>query len=456
MDRTLGIDLTTGSIPRHLLSFSLPMLAGNLIQISQNIINTIWVGHLVGENAVGAVGVSFPVLFILVGFALGMSLATTILVSQYYGAKDLTAVNKVIQNSFSLSLILGAVLSLAAVLAADSLLRLMKTPAENFALASAYLKIILGGFVLFYAAFIVNSVLRGIGDTVTPLMFMAITIGLNALLDPFFIGGFGPFPHFGLTGAAWATVVSQAVGFSAGVVYLNRKKHLGAFNPKKLLLNRSMTGKLFRIGLPSIIQQLLISMGSLLITALVNTFGAAATNAFGAVTRMDMFAIMPAMSISMAVATLTGQNLGAGQPQRVKAVFRWGLLLISSITLVISLIAVFLSTLILTLFGLGNDARVMEIGISYLHIVGACYPIFTLGFISNGVINGAGRTFITMMFTLLSLWAFRIPLAASLSRTGLGITGIWVGIALSFFAFSSASLSYYFTGRWKKKGIQTV
>ncbi len=235
MDRTLGIDLTTGSIPRHLLSFSLPMLAGNLIQISQNIINTIWVGHLVGENAVGAVGVSFPVLFILVGFALGMSLATTILVSQYYGAKDLTAVNKVIQNSFSLSLILGAVLSLAAVLAADSLLRLMKTPAENFALASAYLKIILGGFVLFYAAFIVNSVLRGIGDTVTPLMFMAITIGLNALLDPFFIGGFGPFPHFGLTGAAWATVVSQAVGFSAGVVYLNRKKHLGAFNPKKLL-----------------------------------------------------------------------------------------------------------------------------------------------------------------------------------------------------------------------------
>ena len=113
MDRSLGIDLTTGSIPRHLLSFSLPMLAGNLIQIGQNIINTIWVGHLVGENAVGAIGVSFPVIFILMGFAMGMSMATTILVSQYYGAKDLTMVEKVIHNSFSLALILGAVLSVA-------------------------------------------------------------------------------------------------------------------------------------------------------------------------------------------------------------------------------------------------------------------------------------------------------------------------------------------------------
>ncbi len=456
MDRSLGIDLTTGSIPRHLLSFSLPMLAGNLMQIGQNIINTIWVGHLVGENAVGAVGVSFPVIFILMGFAMGMSMATTILVSQYYGAKDLTAVEKVIHNSFSLALILGAVLSVVAVAFADSILRIMKTPPENFTIASTYLKITLGGVILFYITFIINSVLRGIGDTVTPFIFMAVAIGLNALLDPFFIGGFGPFPHFGLKGAAWATVVSQAIGFGTGVVYLNRKKHLGAFNPKKLILNRPMTGKLFRIGLPSIVQQLLVSMSSLLITTMVNTFGAAATNAFGAVTRVDMIAIMPAMSISMAVAALTGQNLGAGKPQRIKAVFRWGLLLISSITLVISLIAVFLSGLILTMFGLGNDARVMEIGINYLRIVGACYLIFSIGFVSNGVINGAGHTVITMMFSLLSLWVLRIPLAGILSRTGLGITGIWVGIALSFFGFSSASLSYYLTGRWKKRSLDPV
>ncbi len=450
MDRSLGVDLTTGSIPRHLLSFSLPMLAGNLLHIGQNTINTIWVGHLVGENAVGAVGVSFPVTFILIGFALGMSMATTILVSQYYGAKDLSKVNQVINNSFSLALILGAVLSVVAVMSADSILRFMKTPSENFAMASSYLKITLSGFIIFYVAFIINSALRGIGDTMTPLLFMAVTIGLNAILDPFFIGGFGPFPHFGLKGAAWATVVSQTMGFGTAIVYLNRKNHLGAFHPKKLILNRPETVMLFKIGLPSIIQQLIVSMGSLLIATLVNTFGAAATNAFGAVTRVDMFAIMPAMSISMAVAALTGQNLGAGKPQRVKKVFQGGLLLISSITLFISLIAFFLSSLILTMFGLGNDARVMEIGINYLKIVGACYVVFSIGFVSNGVINGAGHTLVTMMFSFLSLWVFRIPLAWSLSRTGLGITGIWIGIALSFFGFSSVSLGYYLTGRWKK------
>jgi MATE family, multidrug efflux pump len=119
------------------------------------------------------------------------------------------------------------------------------------------------------------------------------------------------------------------------------------------------------------------------------------------------------------------------------------------ITLFISLIAVFLSGLILTVFGLGNDAQVMEIGINYLRIVGACCLIFSIGFVSNGVINGAGHTIITMVFSLLSLWVLRIPLAGILSRTGLGITGIWIGIALSFFGFSSASLGYYLTGRWE-------
>jgi putative MATE family efflux protein len=452
-DRSQGIDLTTGSIPRHLISFSLPMLAGNLLQIAQNVINTVWVGHLVGENAVGAIGVSFPILFILIGFAMGMSMATTILVSQYYGARDLTAVNKVVHTSFSLALILGALLSLSAVVSSDFILRLMRTPAENFAMASSYLRITLGGFVLFYTAFIVNSVLRGIGDSVTSLLFMAVAIGCNVVLDPFLIGGFGPFPSLGLKGAAWATVISQAIGFGTGIVYLNRKKHLGAFHPRKLRLDKATTLMLFRIGLPSILQQLLVSMGSLVIAALVNTFGAAATNAFGAVNRVDMIAIMPAMSISLAVAALTGQNLGAGKPERIKAVFQWGLLLISTITLSIALMAVFLSGLILAMFGLAGDAKVMAIGTTYLHIIGACYPVFTLGFVSNGVINGSGRTLTTMIFSLLSLWVLRIPLSWGLSRTGLGITGIWVGIALSFFGFSSISLAYYFTGRWKKKRL---
>ena len=265
MSTQFGKDLTEGSIPKHLLLFSIPMLAGNAMQIGYGLINTIWVGHLVGENAVGAVGVSLPVLYVLFGFAMGMSIATTIVVSQYYGAKDYRMVEKAVGTAFSLSLVIGSVLTISAILSSDLLLRLMATPPENFTMASTYLKINLAGFMLFYLGMLINFTLRGIGDTLTPLVFMSVGLGLNAVLDPFFIGGFGPFPRWGLNGAAYATVVSQATALTVAIIYLNRKNHLIAFHPKKLVLDRHLTFLLFKIGLPSIVQQSLVSIGSLFI-----------------------------------------------------------------------------------------------------------------------------------------------------------------------------------------------
>ena len=453
MSTQFGKDLTEGSIPKHLLLFSIPMLAGNAMQIGYGLINTIWVGHLVGENAVGAVGVSLPVLYVLFGFAMGMSIATTIVVSQYYGAKDYRMVEKAVGTAFSISLVIGSVLTISAILSSDLLLRLMATPPENFTMASTYLKINLAGFMLFYLGMLINFTLRGIGDTLTPLIFMSVGLGLNAVLDPFFIGGFGPFPRLGLNGAAYATVVSQATALTVAIIYLNRKNHLIAFHPKKLLLDRHLTFLLFKIGLPSIVQQCLVSIGSLFIVALVNSFGSAATNAFGAVGRVDMVVFMPALSMSMATSALTGQNLGARKMGRVKEIFRWGVVMTSSITILISLIVVFLSRLILMMFGLGDDAKVMDIGVSYLRIVGSCYLFFAIMFISNGVINGAGHTMVTMILSLLSQWLVRVPAAWLLSRTRLGLTGIWIAVALSFAVTMTVSLLYYFSGRWKKSTV---
>jgi putative MATE family efflux protein len=450
MNKKFGTDLTVGSVPRHLLVFSIPMLIGNLTRTSHSIINIIWVGHLVGEDAVGAAGVSFPVLFVLIGLVIGISMATTILVAQYYGAKNYSMVEKVVNNSFSLSLIIGAFFTIAGILSSDFFLRLMGTPPENFAMASSYLKINLAGFILLYLGFLINSILRGIGDTVTPLIFTSIGMGMNAILDPFFIGGFGPFPLHGLNGAAYATLISQATALGISIAYLNRKNHMVAFNPRKLMLDRHITFLLFKIGFPSIIQQSLVSISTMFITTFVNAFGSAATNAFGAVVRVDMFAFLPSMSMSMAVSTLTGQNIGAGKPERVKDIFKWGVIMTSSITILISLIVVLLSKLILTMFGLGDDAKVMDIGITYLRIVGSCYIFFAIMFISNGVINGAGHTMITMTFSLLSLWLIRVPFSWLLSKTSLGITGIWVAVSLSFAITMIVSLTYYFSGRWKR------
>ena len=446
MGTQFGKDLTEGSIPKHLLLFSIPMLAGNAMQIGYGLVNTIWVGHLVGENAVGAVGVSLPVLYVLFGFAMGMSIATTILVSQYYGSKDYRMVEKAANNAFSLALIIGALLTIAALLSSDLLLRLMATPPENFTMASSYLRINLCGFVLFYLGILINFTLRGIGDTVTPLAFMSVGLGLNAVLDPFFIGGFGPFPHWGLNGAAYAAL-------AVNIIYLNRKDHLIAFHPRKLVLDRHLTSLLFKIGLPSIVQQCLVSIGSLFISTFVNSFGSAATNAFGAVGRVDMIVFMPALSMSMATSALTGQNIGARKTGRVKEIFRWGVLMTSSITILISLIVVFLSRLILMMFGLGNDPEVMDIGVSYLRIVGSCYLFFAVMFISNGVINGAGHTMITMIFSLLSQWLIRVPASWLLSSTRLGLNGIWIAVSFSFAVSMTVSLIYYFSGRWKKSTV---
>ncbi len=453
MSTQFGKDLTEGSIPKHLLLFSIPMLAGNAMQIGYGLINTIWVGHLVGENAVGAVGVSLPVLYVLFGFAMGMSIATTIVVSQYYGAKDYRMVEKAVANAFSISLVIASVLTISAILSSDLLLRLMATPPENFTMASTYLKINLAGFMLFYLGMLINFTLRGIGDTLTPLIFMSVGLGLNAVLDPFFIGGFGPFPRWGLNGAALATLVSQATALTVAIIYLNRKNHLIAFHPRKLLLDRHLTFLLFKIGFPSIVQQSLVSIGSLFIATFVNSFGSTATNAFGAVGRVDMVVFMPALSMSMATSALTGQNLGARKMGRVKEIFRWGVVMTSSITILISLIVVFLSRLILMMFGLGDDAKVMDIGVSYLRIVGSCYLFFAIMFISNGVINGAGHTMVTMILSLLSQWLVRVPAAWLLSRTRLGLTGIWIAVALSFAVTMTVSLLYYFSGRWKKSTV---
>lgn len=451
--RDFGTDLTEGNIPRHLLRFSIPMLLGNLIQIGYSVINTVWVGHLVGENAVGASGVSMPILFVTIGLAMGLTMATTILVAQYFGARDYAMLGRVVNNSFSLGLLIGAGLTVLGILGSDYLLRFMKAPAENFAMASSYLRISFLSTILMFMSFLIGSILRGIGDTITPTTFMAIGVILNAILDPFFIGGFGPFPSHGLNGAAYATILSQAISLAVSLTYLNRKSHAIAFRPRSLILDKRITLLIFRIGLPAIVQQTLVSLAHMLVFSIVNSFGAAATNALGAAARIDMFAFMPAMSMSAAVSTLTGQNIGAQKPERIRSVFGWGMIMTSIITVAISLMAILFAGAILRAFGLGGDPKVMEIGSSYLHIVGACYICVGVMFVCGGVTNGSGHTMVTMAFSILSFWLIRLPAAWYLAGTRLGVRGVWFAVALSFALGMIMSLAYYFSGRWKKAVI---
>jgi putative MATE family efflux protein len=446
--RSLGKDLSVGSIPRHLLDLAMPMLVGNLINTGYSVVNTIWLGKIVGENAVGASAVSWPVIFILIGFASGATIATTILVSQNYGAKDFAMVRRVVDTSYAIALLFGGLLTIAGILGGDFILHSMNTPADIFPLASPYFRISMLGFVFQFLAFLLTSILRGMGDTKTPLFFMAGGVLLNAILDPLLIIGIGPFPRLGLNGAAVASVISSFAALFAGILYINKKSELMAFGFSRLRLDKDIIIKIITLGFPSTIQQTLVSMSSVFVTTFVNAFGPQAIAAFGAAGRLDSIIFMPAMSLMMATTALAGQNLGAGKPERIHAVFIWGLRFTLFISCTLIVILVSFPSQILLLFL--NDPSVIAIGASYLRIVCPSYVFMAILFICNGIINGAGKTFITMFFTLLSLWIFRVPLAAWLSHTSLGITGIWIAIDVGIVAATIVSLGYYFSGNWKK------
>jgi putative MATE family efflux protein len=447
-----GRDLTKGSIPRHLFAIAMPMLAGNALNAGYSIVDTIWLGKIAGDNAVAATAVSFPVVFIFIAVAAGATMATSILIAQYYGAKDDASVERVVGTSFSMALILGVLLGGSGVVFGDAILRLLNTPQIVFDSASLYLKISFAGFTFQYMGFLIASILRGTGDTKTPLIFMTAGVIINALLDPLLIAGPWIFPRWGVAGAAVASVISSAAAFLFAIRYLNRKNSIVAFRLSRLVLERECVIQIFKIGFPSMVQHSFISIGMAAMAFLVNRFGAGAMAAYGAAGRIDSVAFMPAMSIGMAVSTLAGQNLGAKDIFRVRLSFRWGIVFTTVITGVLALIFVIFPSQLMSIFV--NEQSVIDAGTSYLRIIGPSLLFFSVYFVTAGIINGAGHTMITMVFSIVILWGVRVPCGWFLSQTALGLTGVWIAFAISFAAAMIMSSLYYRSGLWQKPVIR--
>jgi len=443
-----GRDLTTGSIPRHLIAFSLPMLMGSAIQTAYSVVNAIWVGRGIGSAALAAVTVSFPVIFILMAVAGGLTMAANILASQSYGAKDWPQLKRVIQNSTVLTLVLSVVIVIAGQVSSEHILRLIDTPADVLPMAAGYLRIILLSMPFMFAIFLLGSLLRGVGDSKTPLYFQAVFLGVNAVLDPLFMFGWLGFPKLGLNGTAVATIIAQGGSVLMLSAYLHWKRHIVQPHWTNLSLNLDTSLLTLKIGIPSMIQQALVSIGMLFIVGLVNAYGEEGTAAFGAASRIDQIALMPALTIGMAISTLAGQNIGAGHHHRVKEVFKWGMLLSCGITLIPSLAAVIFPGILLRMFI--SDQHVIDLGTQYLRIVGGGYVCFSVMFVSNGVINGAGHTFVTTLISLIGLWFIRVPLATYLSHHMHRLEGIWYAMLISFATGSLISVIYYLSGRWRR------
>lgn len=440
-------DFTSGPIGRQIILFSLPIIAGNLLMQLYQIVDSAIVGQYLGKEALAAVGASMPVVFAIIAMVIGVGSGASVVISQYFGRGKMEKVRITSDTLHIVLLVMGALIGLIGIFFSDSILRLTGLPEEIIPLGAEYLQVYLAGVFLLFGFNTISAILRGVGDSHTPLYFLALSSVLNVGLDYLFIVGFG----WGVGSAAWATVIAQGTAYFAAIAYINRSKkiifHIDLFHLK---FNRKIFNQCIKFGLPTGVQQSFVALGAVALMTIINSFGTDTIAGMTAGMRIDALAVIPAMNFAMALTSFVGQNIGAGKIDRVKK----GLavtLVYSSITCVaLSLMIVTLGEWMLSLFT--PDVAVIEIGSRYLVIVSLFYILFSGMFIINGMLRGAGAVIFPMVSTFIALWGIRVPMAWILTEY-IGIDGVSWSIVVGWGLGLAMSLWYYLSGRWRGKSI---
>jgi len=437
--------LTEGSEAKVILRFAVPMLIGNVFQQFYNTVDSIVVGRGVGAEALAAVGASFPILFLMISFVIGITMGSSIMLSQYFGAGDKDRLRRTMSTTYIFLFFASVAITILGVRFSGAMLRALQVPEEILPMGTQYLQLMFAGMIFLFGYNTVSAILRGLGDSKTPLYFLIVATILNTILDLVFVLVF----EWGIAGAAWATILAQGVSMIISFIYLQRSRHeVLHISWKTLKFDFEMFRAMLRIGLPTAVQLTLVSLGFVALTRIVTPFGTLAIAGYAAAARLDSFGIMPAMNLSTALSTFVGQNLGAGKPERVRRGFLATLTVSSAIALTMTVVMVILGDRLIRIFN--SDPEVIRVGTEYLLIVSSFYVVFSGMFITAGVLRGAGDTLVQMFITLAGLWAIRIPVSALLSGW-IGTKGIWWGIPAGWVFGFLASYIYYLSGRWKKK-----
>ncbi len=439
-------DLTTGKEGKRILNFALPMLFGNIFQQLYNVVDSIIVGKVLGDAALAAVGANFPFIFALISFVVGIAIGATIIIAQYYGAKQMENMKRTIDTLYIFMFFASIVITFAGIWMSKYVFKIIDLPSDVEPLAIEYFRVYAIGFIFFFGFQGTSAILRGLGDSKTPVYFLVVSTLLNIVLDILFVVVF----KWGIIGVSAATVISQGFAFFAIIWYIRKYHSIIDFHPLKMKFDMNIFKKSLRIGLPTGFQQTFVSLGFLALYRIVNVFGTPTIAAYSIAMRIDSFAVMPAMNFSAAISTFVGQNIGANKLERIGKGLKATLVMINTISLTVTILAVIFAGPIIGLFT--DSPEVIEIGKQYLYIVTPFYIVFSTMFILNGVLRGAGDTFIPMIITLLALWAIRLPTSWLLSNN-IGSNGIWWGIPIAWIFGVIFSYLYYLTGRWKKKAV---
>jgi len=442
-------DLSVGKESTQILKFALPMLLGNVFQQLYNVVDSIIVGNFIGKEALAAVGASFPIIFTLISLIIGIATGFTIIIAQYFGAKDIEKVKRTIDTLYIFLFFASIIVSALGIFFAEEIFQLIKMPAETIPDAKIYLTIYMSGLVLFFGFSGTSAILRGLGDSKTPLYFMIFSTVSNIILDLLFVIVF----KLGVSGVAFATLISQGAAFIGAIIYLNRTHEVINLSWRKLNFDKLIFKKGIHIGFPIGFQQMFVSLGMMVMFWLVNPFGTNATAAYSVAFRINSFVSLPAMNFATALSTFVSQNLGANKPERVKRGLLATLKMTALFAISMSILSLIFRHQIMSLFT--PDTEVIRIGVDFLYIVGWFYVIFSTMFVIGGVMRGAGDTFIPMIITFISLWIVRVPLCYYLSQK-FGINGVWIGMPFAWFVGLVLSYLYYLSGRWKTKVVVKI
>ena len=433
-------DLTQGPVGRSILLFSLPMILGNLLQQIYNVADTLIVGKTIGAAALSAVGSSYALMVLLTSVILGLCMGSGAVFAQLYGARRTNDLKVSIFNAFLFILLICVIMNTISFFLLDKFIVWINIPPESAAFTRQYLRIIFIGMTAVYIYNFFAAVLRSVGNTVVPLIFLVVSALVNIVLDIVFIVNC----KMGVGGAAWATVIAQALSAVNITVYFFRKGK--AFCPLKIHMHydKKLLHLLISNSALTAIQQSIMNFGILMVQGLVNSFGFFASAAFAAVVKIDAFAYMPAQDLGNAFSTFIGQNYGAGKTARIHCGVRTAALISASFCLAASACVCLFARPLMLLFVDAGEVEIIKIGVQYLYIEGAFYVGIGILFLLYGFYRGVGKAGMSVVLTVISLGS-RVALAYALSALPeIGLAGVWWAVPIGWLLADICGIWFYF------------
>ncbi len=446
-------NLTEGKPLKLLFFFALPMVMGNLFQQLYNMVDSMVVGKFVGEDALAAVGSSFPVVFLAVAIASGLSMGCTVVISQLFGAGRIMEMKTTVYTALVALGVIGIVIMFLGEVLSAPLLSLLGTDMDIMEDSLIYLRIYFGGAIFLFLYNSLNGIYNALGDSKTPLLFLIISAIANIILDLAFVICF----HMGVAGVAWATLIAQGVCavISFGVL-MKRLHHMQNEeenrDKKPVIFHFTAAKKIAKVGIPSIIQQSVVSVSMMCMQGLVNSYGKVFVAGYTAATKIDTLSMMPNINFSNAMSSYTAQNIGAEKEERVREGYRACVFMLIIFSVILTGIIFLFGPNILSLFlNAGLEGSAMGYGLKYMKTVSLFYAVMGIMFVSNGLLRGAGDMKAFLVSSMSNLF-MRVILAYSLSYF-IHESAIWISIPIGWTIGAVYSYIRVRSGKWKNNKL---